>query len=89
MNKILLAFLVASFVSCSTAPKQLIDERQAIEIASRALTPNPDWKYTVSATQDKSGEWLVLFEGSSDLVGDFVFVHVDKYGKVRRKDGGM
>lgn len=89
MRFITLVLWVSLCAGCTAGYRRPLQEAEAIVIATKALTSEPNWPYTVSATQYESGEWLVLFEGKSALVGDYVFVHLDRSGKVRRKSGGL
>jgi hypothetical protein len=84
---ILMALMLLS--SCSVSSKKELGAEMAIQIATKALSPPSDWEYTVSVRRTRGGEWLVLFEGNSNYVGDFVYVYLSSDGKVRKIQGGM
>ena len=92
MKHLLLALGLISavpFSGCALTPKIEVSREQAIAIASRAIEDkDPKWEYSATASLSKDGSWLVLFNGTSKNVGDFVFVSVDKRGRVVRIEGG-
>ena len=86
------AIMIAALLllnACGLSPKRQLSEEKVIEIATKAISPESDWGYTVSARRTKRGEWLVLFEGNSKNVGDFAFVYLSSSGEVRKIEGGL
>jgi hypothetical protein len=64
-----------------------LSENEIIAIAKKEIEKDSNWKYSsVSVSRTKSGGWLVFFDGQPDVVGDYVFVHLDSKGNVVRKD---
>jgi hypothetical protein len=82
------ALLSLSIAACASTEERIdISAEEAIMICRDNVRLNDLHKYRASATARRD-EWVVLFESSSDFVGDFVYCHVSLGGKVRRIVGG-
>lgn len=88
MPRLILVVLMAWLsASCAVAQRpDAISETEAIRIAAEYAKVAADG-FEIEARFEK-GEWLVLFDSKSNIIGDHFWVFVRSDGTVRRLMGG-
>jgi hypothetical protein len=87
MRRLMTLMLAGLLASCAAnQQRDAISKFEAIRIATEYAKVAPDGFEIDARFED--GEWLVLFDSKSDIIGDHFWVFVRSDGTVRRLMGG-